>query len=249
MAEPLRAGGLAARRTAGETHAQVGGAVDADSVVPQRGFGHGQDGAVVGALDAGDLDLGGDLFVGWHYLAAVSPRHRFVQRHRLEARRRSHLPAQPEIEHPELQELKQHLDAQRSGLHGIPVEVRLEEPLVGVDVLDGAPPAQTGAAVGGPAAGHPVHHQQHRVGQPGAGTEEFVGLGAQVDDRRRAGELQQSALFVADRETHLLLQRFETEVSEHRVVGVDGSVVIGDFTVEGHDDRSARRRDVLELWP
>ena len=83
----------------------------------------------------------------------------------------------------------------------------------------------------------------------GSGAEEFGRAGAQVDDRRRARKLQQRALLVADRQPHLLLQRFEAEVSENRVVGVDGSVVIGDLAVEGRDDGSTGLGDVLQRGP
>ena len=238
--------GLALRRTGCHAHGEVGCAVDTYSVAPQVGFGHGGDAAIVVALEAGNLHLRRDLLVRRHDLTAVSPADRFVQRDRLEARRGAHLFAEPTIEHRELDELEHHLDAQRPRLNGVAVEVRLEVPLGRIDILDRTPPAQAEAAIGAPASGHPVDHQQHRVGQPGSGAEELLRPGTQVDDRRRTGQLQQGTLFFADREPHLLLQRFEAEVSEDGVERVDGPVIVGDFAVEGRDDGSAGLGDALQ---
>src|SRR5262249_19669013 len=169
------------------------------------------------AVYAGDLYLRRDLLVRGHDLTAIPPRDRVVERDRLEARRWSGFFAEPEIEHRELCELEQHFDAQRSRLSRVAGEGSLEVAFGEVDVLDGAPPAQAGAAGGGPTAGHPVDHQQHRVGQPSSRTEELLWAGAQVDDRRLAAKLEQGALILGDGEPHLLLQRLPEKVSEDRV--------------------------------
>ena len=85
------------------------------------------------------------------------------------------------LEHAELEQLAQRLDAERARLHRVLEEVRLEEPLARVDVLLGAQVAEPLAAALGPVAGDAVEHQQHRAGQPRRAVEVARGPRREVD--------------------------------------------------------------------
>src|SRR6185295_13873576 len=94
-------------------------------------------------------------------LSPVLPREWLAECERFESRVCDLLP-HAALDHVELEQLDHRLDAERPGLHGILEEVRLEEPLVRVDVLVPAERAEARGAAVLPDL-RAVEHQEHRL--------------------------------------------------------------------------------------
>jgi hypothetical protein len=110
-------------------HRETRHGVDLLAVHPQVALGHGHDRAFF-ALRLEDAHLALHQAVLRHHLAAVLPGHRFAAGHRLEAGGTEPFCESP-VYHGHLQQAHEGLDAQGARLHGVPVEVGLEEPVVG----------------------------------------------------------------------------------------------------------------------
>ena len=104
---------------------------------------------------------------------------------RLEARRsRSPRPC-PRSIIEELQQLDHGLDAQRAGLHRILEEVRLEEPLAGVDVLLAAHAAESGVPPSGPRPVTRSSISSMVAGEPRGAAAVALRAAREIDGRRR----------------------------------------------------------------
>jgi hypothetical protein len=105
-------------------------------------------------------------------------------------------------------------------LHRVLEEMRLEVPVVGIDVLVGAQPAEAVRAAVGDVPGDPVEHDEPRSRQP-RGTAEVPGRAAgQVD--ADAGLREAGPVGRGRRQPGLVDERGRREEAEHRFQIEDG---------------------------
>ena len=117
-----------------------------------------------------------------------------------------------------LQQLDHRLDAERAGLHRVLEEVRLEEPLAGVDVLLGAQRSR-GPCVP-PSGQKPVTRSSiSSIGpaQPRRAVAVARGPRREVDRGRAHGAVEARALVVGGGQPDLVLERRLREEAEHGV--------------------------------